>query len=86
MALDLIKDTGPGGNFAESDHTVRNFKTELITEGLIRGRKGIQEERGSLLEKAQDEVKRILDAERTNYMDSEVCGKVTEIVNRWKTA
>ena len=35
MALDVIKDVGPGGHFMEHDHTYNRFKTEIWRPKLI---------------------------------------------------
>jgi len=35
MAFDLIKETGPGGNFLSTRHTFENFKTELLHPEIL---------------------------------------------------
>ena len=86
LAVDLIHDVGPGGSFADNTHTVKHFRRELITEGLIRGRRGIQESVGigDIQAKVRDEVKRILKVDRPRSMEEETFSRIAGIMEKWK--
>lgn len=61
LALDAIKEVGPGGDFLRSKHTVQNFREQLyLSELWDRGRASSSSERERVLEKAAKKVKEIL--------------------------
>ncbi len=62
MALDLIVEIGPGGFYADQEHTARHFRQELLHTGLIRGRG--PEEATELRERARQRAGEILGAGR----------------------
>jgi trimethylamine--corrinoid protein Co-methyltransferase len=36
LSVDVIDDVGPGGTFLENMHTLKNFRSEFLTESLFR--------------------------------------------------
>lgn len=62
LALDLIAAIGPGGFYADQEHTAQQFRQELLHTGLIRG--GGSEGATELRERARQKVREILGAGR----------------------
>lgn len=60
LASRLIQDVGPGGAYLGLDHTLRHFREELLSKGLIRGAHGGRVL--DLLANARAQVKAILES------------------------
>ncbi len=60
LAVDLIAAIGPGGFYADQEHTATHFRQELLHAGLIRGH--LPEEPVELRERARQKVREILGA------------------------
>jgi len=86
LALDVIKEIGYKGNYLPTHHTMANFRKEIRFSNLSnrQNREGWMT-RGSksLEERAREEVRRILNAERKGYLASEQKAKIMEIEREW---
>ncbi len=74
LAFDLIKETGPGGNFLASPHTFSNFKTELWHSNLFdHDNWEAWEAKGSktIRDTALEKVRAMLEQETTPILSSE---------------
>jgi len=80
LALDLIEEVEPGGNFMDKEHTAKYFKEELMTEGLVRG--GIRErvEPKDMQQRARDEVRKILQEHSPKHLKDEIYHKINKIM------
>jgi trimethylamine--corrinoid protein Co-methyltransferase len=85
LALDVISEVGPGGNFLTHDHTYRYFKSEQwfpalgqripASQWLATGRKGV-------LDLATEHVKRILSKELQFHISRDTSAGIQEIIQK----
>ena len=83
LALDVIHDVGPGGNFLAEEHTAQHFRTELWTPTIFErspwdswmGQKG-----RSLVERAALKVQDILEVHQPEPMDEAMEREIDAIV------
>jgi trimethylamine--corrinoid protein Co-methyltransferase len=85
LALDVIHEVGPGGNFLMNPHTLKYFRSEIweptISKRLTpaewenQGMKGV-------MDYAQDKVNRILADEPVSYISDDAKGIIAEIVKK----
>ena len=90
LAFDIIKKVGPGGNFVLEDHTVEHMMDEFFYPNLgVRCNFDIweQKERPSMLSRANNRVKTILEDGEEGLLDQnlvvEINKKFPEIVSIW---
>lgn len=85
LAVDIINEIGPGGNFLMHSHTIENFKPEgWIPDFGKRVNFDTWEARGkkSVIDFAQEEVDRILNEEPVSYISDEAKEKINDIVKK----
>ena len=84
LALDVVRQVGPGGNFLGEEHTVRHFRREIWPPGAAWTRQtwdGWASAGGtSMGERAAAEVRRILATHRPEPMDEALAREVDRIV------
>ena len=86
IALDLIKQVGLAGDFLSTEHTLDNFKKELVFPELVfRGKRDSWDNAGSkdLLEMAEAKVKEILTRKQENYLPSVIREKILKVEKKW---
>jgi trimethylamine--corrinoid protein Co-methyltransferase len=83
LALELIHETGPGGAFIDTDHTLTHFRDELLVPEIIRyqSREGWEAAgRPDMLSRAREKVRRILADHTPRPLPAEVATQLDEIV------
>ncbi len=85
LALDVIDEVGPGGNFLTHEHTYKHFKKEQWfpvlgqripeSQWLAAGGKGV-------LDLAAERVKRILSKEKQSYISQDTSAAIQEIIKK----
>jgi len=86
IALDLIKEVGHAGDFLSTEHTLENFRKELVfPELLSREKREAWDNSGSktLLEKAEIKVKEILAQKKINYLPEAQREKIMKLEKKW---
>jgi len=86
IALDLIKRVGFGGDYLSTEHTLENFKKELVFPELVsRCKREAWESSGSktMLERAEDKVKELLGKKKVNYLSEVQRGKIMKVEKKW---
>jgi len=89
LALDVIHEAGPGGNFLASDHTVENFRREFFFPKLADRTKFMEwKNAGSpkLGERLRERVKDILATHEVVPLDGKVKSAIDEILKRSDTS
>ena len=83
LAVDLIKEVGPGGEFLTHRHTLEHFKLEnwdaRLSNRMARD-EWVENGAQDIRVKAKEEVKRILDTHHPKPLDADVQRKLQEIV------
>ncbi|MCL2163905.1 MAG: trimethylamine methyltransferase family protein [Oscillospiraceae bacterium] len=85
LALDLIDEVGPGGNFLTSDHTIDNYKEELWTGELISNDVFADwKARGSktMFQRANEKAKKILASYTREPLPADLVMELDSIVKR----
>ena len=83
MALEVIHEVGPGGQFVDHEHTYYNFKTEQSQGRLInrQNRAGWLNSGGeSMTERAYAEANKILQSYQADPLSAAVAERIKEIV------
>ena len=82
MALDLIDEIGPGGEFLTSEHTLKHFRQNWIPELISRNpyEKWEQEGKKNLATKANESAKRILENHTPRTLDEKIKKELREMV------
>jgi trimethylamine--corrinoid protein Co-methyltransferase len=86
LAIDIIKKVGFKGNYLTTRHTMMNFRKEIRFSKLsnrYNRESWVAHGSKSLEERARDEVRNILNAERKEYLTSEQKRKLLEIEKKW---
>jgi trimethylamine--corrinoid protein Co-methyltransferase len=90
LAVDVINDVGPAGNFLSHNHTIQNMKSEFFYNKVSDRKTRITwEEEGSLdgTERARIIAKDILSNYKPNFIDKEIEEKILKntpgIVQNW---
>ena len=81
LGLDVIREVGIDGNFLMHEHTVRHCRSGEIWYPRILDRSSVGAERRDLLERAHEEVERIL-AEHTPEVDASVKEELMKYAER----
>ncbi len=82
LALELIHETGPGGGYVDSDHTLRHFRSELLIPDLvIRDARQAWEAAGGpdLRIRARETARRLLAEHRPVPLSAQVRAQLDEI-------
>jgi trimethylamine--corrinoid protein Co-methyltransferase len=84
LALDLIDEIGPDGQFLESDHTMAHFRERWYPGVFERGNYDQWQAKGgkSLGERAAEQVSQILAEHEPEPLPEEVAQKLKEIIRR----
>ena len=84
LALDLIDEIGPDGQFLDSDHTLRFFRKRWYPDVFERGNYDQWQALGakSLGERAAEKVQKILDQPRPDLLPQDLRQKIKDIVRR----
>jgi trimethylamine--corrinoid protein Co-methyltransferase len=72
LALDLIEEVGPGGEYITADHTLQNFRKEFYLSKLankISAGEWLEHGGKGIIENAREKVKEILKTHRPNKLD-----------------
>ncbi len=88
LALDVIKDTGPGGNFLDHPHTYDNFRRELWMPKLIERRSWESWEQDGCLDifkVAEKKVLEMLAEKPTALLSAEVENQIDAVVRMAQT-
>jgi trimethylamine--corrinoid protein Co-methyltransferase len=85
LAVDVIRQIGPGGEYLTHDHTMENFRTEQWDAKLgNRMTRDRWEEQGAMdiRAKAREKYKKILATHRPKPLDSKILKKLQQIVEQ----
>ena len=87
LALDVIHEVGPDGQFLDHPHTIRHYKERFYPALLDRNPFEVWEERGgkTLVQRAGERVDRILAEHHVDPLPAEVAGRLRQIVQRAET-
>jgi len=83
LALSVIAQVGPGGEFVTHEHTLRHFKEELWLPRLIERRKYEEWHDGgsrTLAERANEVVKQLLSGAEKKALPDDVCQELQKII------
>lgn len=81
LALDLIHETGPDGNYLSSDHTLKNYKNDWYPKLFDRRNYDDWKNRGSktLRQRAQEKALKILETHKPEPLPADVQKQLDEI-------
>jgi trimethylamine--corrinoid protein Co-methyltransferase len=84
LALDVIDELGPNGNYLAHDHTMRHFREPYYSEFADKGVYSLWEENGakSTEQKAADKIDAILQSHEPEPLPADVQRGIKEIVRR----
>ena len=83
LALDLIHETGAGGGFIDTDHTLNHFRDELLVPDLVRYQSRDAWEaagRPDMVTRAREKARRILAEHTPRPLPGDVVTQLDEIV------
>jgi trimethylamine--corrinoid protein Co-methyltransferase len=83
LALDIIREVGPGGEFISHEHTYQHFREELSQYKLFdkQTRSNWEAQGGKdLVEKAYEEAKKIVESHKPMALPSGAAAKIQDIV------
>ncbi len=82
LAVDVIKEIGPSGNFLVHQHTLKHMRDQSQPEFIDRTMRETWEKKGSLntYDKATEKVRYILENHRPDPLPPEVLEKIRKIV------
>jgi trimethylamine---corrinoid protein Co-methyltransferase len=85
LALDLIDQIGPDGDFLSSEHTLEHYREDWYPKLFDRSQYDIWERKGSktLRERARDKALKLLETHRPDPLPAEVQKKVDAIVEQY---
>lgn len=88
MALDVIDAVGPGGSFLGTEHTVRHFRENWFPKLLDRNTYEAWAQNGKLTlgDKANQQVRHILETHQPKPLDDAIKQKLAEIIARVESA
>jgi len=84
LALDVIDEVGPGGEYLTHTHTYQHFRKNWVPKLLDRNNYSVWQERGgtTLRERAHKRVLSILDSHEPTPLDARVKMRISKIVAR----
>ena len=82
LALDVIKEIGPGGHYLMHEHTLKGMKSQSRPELIDRQMREVWEKAGATTayERATAKAKWILENHKPNPLPDEVLGKIRAII------
>ena len=82
VALDLIHETGPGGEYLSSEHTLNHFKENFYSELLSKDSYEVWEkgDKKTLIERANDKVKKLLESHKPELLDKNLEKELKNII------
>lgn len=82
LALDVIKEIGPGGHYLMHDHTLKNMRSQSRPELIDRQIREVWEKAGSTTayERATAKAKWILENHKPDPLPDEVLAKIRAII------
>lgn len=81
LALDVISQVGPGGNYLTNPHTAENFRSEFWLSKLFSSADSQDiEKNDNILELAGQEVSTLLNKEKPEFVSPEVSKKMDELL------
>jgi len=86
LALDVIREVGPGGNYLVMKHTLEHFRRELWLRKPSDTALIDKSSRGSLVDKAKAKVKEILSAHKPPQIEAAVRKEMKRVVEDCKKA
>ncbi len=83
LALDIIKEIGPGGHYLMHEHTLKSMRSQSRPELIDRQRRSAWEDAGATdaYERATAKAKWILDHHTPDPLPDDVLGKIRAIVD-----
>ena len=75
LALDLIKEVGPGGEYITTDHTLKNFRKEFYLSRIANKTsvgKWLEYGGKEIIENAREKVKEILEVHKPSKLDKDI--------------
>jgi trimethylamine--corrinoid protein Co-methyltransferase len=81
LALDLIREVGPGGQFLDTTHTVRFFRREHFLPRILERATGQIEIEG-ILERAAARAVEILDTHQPDTLSQGAAQEIDELVKQ----
>jgi len=84
LALDIIHEIGPDGQYLDHPHTLRHYKERFYPALIDRASFDVWEQRGSktLAERAAEKVSKILVEHQPEPLPADVAGRIRAIVTR----
>ncbi|MCL5257425.1 MAG: trimethylamine methyltransferase family protein [Chloroflexi bacterium] len=84
MAVDLINEVGPGGDFLSTEHTLRHYKENWFPSLLDRWNYDQWEQNGkkTMSQRANEKVREILETYEPQPLPEAVSERIAEIVRR----
>jgi len=83
LALDLIKEVGPGGEYITTDHTLQNFRKEFclsrVSDKTSVG-KWLEHGGKEIVENARQEVKQILETHKPSKLDKNIEAAINKVL------
>jgi trimethylamine---corrinoid protein Co-methyltransferase len=86
LALDVIRQVGPGGEFISSDHTLKNFKKEYYISRLFNRSEPYGEEGNEpdFVENSRERAKEILETHHPKPLSDEALAKMRAVIKRYE--
>jgi len=83
LALDVIKEIGPGGHYLMHEHTLKGMKSQSRPELIDRQMREVWEKAGATTayERATAKAKWILENHKPDPLSDEVLGKIRAIID-----
>lgn len=88
LAVDVIKEVGPGGDFLAHPHTLRNFRKELWEPDLSDRQtwsKWVEGGKKRMQDRIREKIQHILKTHTPAPLSSQAEEKIKEVINRLKT-
>ncbi len=83
LALDVIKEVGPGGHYLMHDHTLKGMRSQSRPELIDRQQRGVWEKDGatSAYERANAKAKWILENHTPEPLSDDILGRIRAIID-----
>ena len=82
LAVDVIREVGPFGNFLVQKHTIQHMRSQSQPEFIDRGMREAWEQKGSrqVYQKAMEKVRHILETHKPEPLPQDVLDSIRSIV------
>jgi len=87
LAVDLIDEIGPGGNYLESEHTLNNFKNEYWFPEYFNRKSfnpGQNSNRETVKNKIKEKIKDILSKKESSILSDNIREKINDIIDEYE--